>query len=81
MIDDVVIVDGDANLLTQIDGDASLSEQTDGDPMDVLEVGGAVTGVKGEAETDYRTGNVNLTRANLGIAEIETTDIDAVTEA
>lgn len=79
MIDDVVIVDGDANLLTQIDGDASLSEQTDGDPMDVLEVS-AVTGVKGEAETDYRTGNVNLTRANLGITEIETTDIDSVTE-
>ena len=78
MIDDVVIVDGDANLLTQIDGDASLSEQTDGDPMDVLEVG--VTGVKGEAEETYRTGNVNLTRANLGIAEIEETDIDSVTE-
>lgn len=78
MIDDVVIVDGDANLLTQIDGDASLSEQTDGDPMDVLGVG--VTGVKGEEETDYRTGNVNLTRLNLGITEIEETDIDSVTE-
>lgn len=78
MIDDVVIVDGDANLFTQIDGDASLSEQTDGDPMDVLEVG--VAGVKGEEETDYRAGNVNLTRSNLGIAEIEETDIDSVTE-
>ena len=27
---------------------------------------GGVTGVKGDAETDYRTGNVNLTPANIG---------------
>lgn len=29
-------------------------------------VGGAVTGVKGNAESIYRTGNVNLTPANIG---------------
>lgn len=29
-------------------------------------VGGAVTGVKGNAESTYRTGNVNLTPANIG---------------
>ena len=29
--------------------------------------GGAVSGVKGDAESTYRTGNVNLTPANLGI--------------
>lgn len=29
-------------------------------------VGGAVTGVKGNAETAYRAGNVNLTPANIG---------------
>ena len=28
---------------------------------------GALTGVKGNAETTYRTGNVNLTPANLGV--------------
>lgn len=28
--------------------------------------GGSVSGVKGDAETDYRTGNVNLTAANVG---------------
>lgn len=30
---------------------------------------GAITGVKGDAETTYRTGNVNLTCANIGAAE------------
>ena len=30
---------------------------------------GAITGVKGNAETTYRTGNVNLTCANIGAAE------------
>ena len=33
--------------------------------IDVIE-GGYVTGVKGEGEIDYRTGNVNLTSANIG---------------
>jgi len=28
--------------------------------------GGAVSGVKGDAESSYRTGNVNLTAANIG---------------
>lgn len=28
--------------------------------------GGAVSGVKGDAESTYRTGNVNLTAANIG---------------
>ena len=28
--------------------------------------GGGVTGVKGDAESSYRSGNVNLTPANLG---------------
>ena len=33
--------------------------------MDVAKTGG-VTGVKGDAETDYRKGNVNITAANVG---------------
>lgn len=31
--------------------------------------GGTVFGVKGDAETDYRTGNVNLTATDIGAAE------------
>jgi len=31
--------------------------------------GGLVTGVKGEAESSFRTGNVEITKANLGIAD------------
>ena len=38
------------------------------DALDKIVTGIGVTGVKGHAETDYRTGNVNLTPANLGIA-------------
>lgn len=30
-----------------------------------------ITGIKGEGETDYRTGNVNLTKENLGIGNVE----------
>lgn len=33
------------------------------------QIAGEVTGVKGNAETDYRKGNVNLTCANIGAAE------------
>lgn len=32
------------------------------------QIAGEVTGVKGDAETSYRTGNVNLTCANIGAA-------------
>lgn len=34
------------------------------------QVAGKVTGVKGDAESSYRTGDVNLTCANIGAAEI-----------
>lgn len=37
------------------------------------QVAGEVTGVKGNAETDYRTGNVNLTPANIGAATLDHT--------
>lgn len=41
-----------------------------GDPrntdFDVMDGSGAVSGVKGDAESNYRTGNVNLTPANIG---------------
>ena len=33
--------------------------------------GGSVTGVKGDSESSYRTGNVNITKANLGLGNVE----------
>jgi len=36
------------------------------DALDTLAVGTGVTGVKGDAETTYRSGNVNITPANIG---------------
>ena len=39
------------------------------DAIDELKANGSVTGVKGNAEQSYRTGNVNLTPANIGAEE------------
>ena len=33
----------------------------------------AVTGVKGNSETTYRTGNVNITKANIGLSNVDNT--------
>ena len=46
--------------ITRNDLEAILNEVLPSD------TGDDVTGVKGNAETDYRTGNVNLTPANIG---------------
>jgi hypothetical protein len=36
-----------------------------------------ITGVKGDAETDYRTGNVNITKENIGLGNVDnTSDLD-----
>lgn len=35
--------------------------------------GGVVTGVKGDAETAYRLGQVNITKANIGLGNVENT--------
>ena len=40
--------------------------------------GGAVSGVKGDAESTYRTGNVNLTPANIGALPSNTTFVSGV---
>ncbi|MGN1204811.1 MAG: hypothetical protein ACI4SA_07105 [Lachnospiraceae bacterium] len=29
-----------------------------------------VTGIKGDAETEYRTGNINITRENIGLENV-----------
>lgn len=34
---------------------------------------GGVTGVKGSAETDYRKGNVEITKANIGLGNVDNT--------
>lgn len=39
--------------------------------------GGVVTGVKGSAETEYRLGQVNITKANIGLGNVDNTaDVD-----
>lgn len=35
--------------------------------------GGVVTGVKGNAETTYRLGQVNITKANIGLGDVDNT--------
>lgn len=35
-----------------------------------IETGGIVTGIKGSAETTYRTGQVNITKANIGLGNV-----------
>ena len=37
-----------------------------------------VTGVKGSSETDYRTGNVNITKSNVGLSNVVNTGDSAV---
>ena len=32
-----------------------------------------VTGIKGDAESSYRTGNINITKANIGLGNVENT--------
>ena len=35
--------------------------------------GSSLTGVKGETETEYRTGNVNITKTNIGLDKVDNT--------
>lgn len=39
---------------------------------------GTVTGVKGEEESTYRTGNVNLTQSNIGVTRLTNSDIENI---
>lgn len=56
-----------ANKFTSTNVEGALAEV-----MQVAQTGG-VTGVKGDAETAYRKGNVNITPANLGITVVNNT--------
>lgn len=64
-----------------VGGSAGLMSATDKEALDNM-AGGSVTGVKGDSESTYRTGNVNLTAANIGAAasshEHVFTDVDTV---
>lgn len=41
--------------------------------LDGITGGGVVTGVKGDAESTYRKGNVNITKANVGLGNVDNT--------
>lgn len=51
-----------------VKGGAKLGNGLSIDSNGVLSVSGSVTGVKGNSESTYRTGNVNITPANIGAA-------------
>ena len=64
---------GSEIILTGTDG--TTNKVTDSTATSVT---GGVTGVKGEAESSYRTGEVNITRENLGLGTISTHDSQVV---
>ena len=51
------------------------SNNVEGALAEVMEVAktGGVTGVKGDAESTYRKGNVNITKANIGLGNVDNT--------
>lgn len=68
--------------VTEITGGHNVAfDYGEGDPrntdFDVMDGSGAVSGVKGDAESNYRTGNVNLTPANIGAAPSSHTHTEA----
>lgn len=53
-----------------------LMSAEDKSKLENIEVGAqknTITGVKGDAETSYRTGNVNITKANIGLGNVDNT--------
>lgn len=68
-----VIVDTDGIEATDVAG--ALEELNSN--IKAITGGGVVTGVKGEAEESYRLGNVNITKENIGLGNVDNTaDID-----
>lgn len=61
------VIDGSGNVLSEKANTASLSAvATSGSYNDLSNKPTLVTGVKGNSESSYRTGNVNITPANIG---------------
>lgn len=68
-----VIVDTDGIEATDVAG--ALEELNSN--IKAITGGGVVTGVKGEAEESYRLGNVNITKENIGLGNVDNTaDMD-----
>ena len=60
-----------ADATTTVHGLMSTDDKT---KLDAIEAGAqvnTVTGIKGGAETEYRTGNVNITKDNIGLSNVE----------
>ena len=71
----IVKYDNTASQLNATDVKSALDELKEN--LDAVTGGGTVTGVKGEAEETYRTGQVTLTKANLGLGNVDdTSDMD-----
>lgn len=63
---------------------AGLMSAADKSKLDNIAAGAQVntiTGVKGDAETSYRVGNVNISPSNVGITEMTADDIDTIFNA
>lgn len=56
-----------ANNFTSTNVEGALAEVAE------LAKNGGVTGVKGDTETEYRKGNVNITKANIGLGNVDNT--------
>lgn len=66
-----VIYDNTASGLNATDVNAAIDELKS--DMNSITGGGVVTGVKGSAESTYRTGQVNITKANIGLSNVDNT--------
>lgn len=75
-------LDGTTDIITTQDTTYSVASETknglmssdDKVKLNTIESGAqknTITGVKGNSETSYRTGNVNITKANIGLANVE----------
>lgn len=71
-----VLVETSAEQVTLADtANKFTSTNVEGALAEVMQVAqtGSVTGVKGDAETAYRKGNVNITKANIGLGNVDNT--------
>lgn len=57
----------------------STGEHTVKQKLDDIASKSGVTGVKGNSETSYRTGEVNITKANIGLGNVENTALSTWT--
>lgn len=67
------------------DEDTSIKEKLDNEVQGlnskIENLNTGVTGVKGDSETSYRTGQVNITKANIGLGNVENRGVDTTPTA